>query len=145
MSFNLNNLNENANMYFMSGYRIPVIINNNNGTPFNFHTDVVPQVLNYLRNYPQIPGFVVNPSFGPNPPYYPIDFDAFNRMNYSRTLHYIGNFSHDPTLADFFKHLREISIQMQRNGDEAIHKLIPNKYPTNMIKLNESTSNKVGV
>ncbi|CAG8443030.1 20097_t:CDS:2 [Rhizophagus irregularis] len=111
MSENLDEIVNGNNSFLMSNNKIPIIINNPTGAPYDFHKEVVPQFLNYLRNYPQKP----------------------------------GNFSQDPSLADFFKHLRETATEMQKNGDEAVQPLIPEKVPSKMIKLNERTSKKVGV
>ncbi|EXX53042.1 uncharacterized protein OCT59_001530 [Rhizophagus irregularis] len=133
MSENLDEIVNGNNSFLMSNNKIPIIINNPTGAPYDFHKEVVPQFLNYLRNYPQKPGIVYNP----------VDIEAIKKMNPGRKLHYIGNFSQDPSLADFFKHLRETATEMQKNGDEAVQPLIPEKVPSKMIKLNERTSKKI--
>ncbi|PKK75295.1 hypothetical protein RhiirC2_736924 [Rhizophagus irregularis] len=101
MSENLDEIVNGNNSFLMSNNKIPIIINNPTGAPYDFHKEVVPQFLNYLRNYPQTPGIVYNP------------------------------------------HLRETATEMQKNGDEAVQPLIPEKVPSKMIKLNERTSKKI--
>lgn len=167
-SDNNNDNTNNIKMYVREGK--PMVFKRI-GSPYDFlYKDFVPGRLNHIKNpILKMPGS----TFG-TVPNHPINLsNPLRKMNHpyvkhvKKTARFYGNIHKDPKLAELFKHLQETATEVKVDGDETTYitesmvvdegdrtsntleetlkTLNLDQRPARMIKLDESTSKKVGV